>query len=88
MGKMEDEPRECPTVEDESTLCISILDDESPEFCHLGTGQGGGLRVVFRLWAVCCCCVGTAPVRFSVLLALIGKALVLKVMDWGPSVTM
>ena len=54
---------------------------------HLGTGQGGGLRVVFRLWAVYCCCVGTAPVRFSVQLALIGIALVLKVMDWGPRVT-
>ena len=31
-----------------------------------------------------CCCVGTAPVRFSVQLALIGIALVLKVMGWGP----
>ena len=33
------------------------------------------------------CCVGTAPVRFSVQLVLIGIALVLKVMDWGPRVT-
>ena len=31
LGKVEDEPRECPTVEDGSTLCISILDDDSPE---------------------------------------------------------
>ena len=31
LGKVEDEPRECLTVEDGSTLCISILDDESPE---------------------------------------------------------
>ena len=46
--------------------------------------RGGGLRVPFRSGAVCCCCVGTAPVRFSVQLALIGIALVLKVMDWGP----
>ena len=31
LGEVEDEPRECPTMEDGSTLCISILDDESPE---------------------------------------------------------
>ena len=44
-----------------------------------------------RWWAEGCLqimgCVGTAPVRFSVQLALIGIALVLKVMDWGPRVT-
>ena len=31
LDKMEGEPCECPTMEDGSTLCISILDDESPE---------------------------------------------------------
>ena len=32
------------------------------------------------------CCVGTAPVRFSVQLVLIGIALVLKVVNWGPRI--
>ena len=38
-------------------------------------------------YGLCVAAVGTAPVRFSVQLALIGIALVLKVMDWGPRVT-
>ena len=31
LGKMEDEPCECPTVEDRSCMGTAILDDESPE---------------------------------------------------------
>ena len=85
-------------MEDRSRTRIAILDgpacmgaailhDGSRECRHLGSGRGGGLRVLFGLWAVGCGYGGTAPVRVSVQLVPTGRALVLKVVDWGPRVT-
>ena len=39
MGKMEDEPRECPTVEDGSCVGAAILGDGSREFHLLELGE-------------------------------------------------